>query len=361
MWINQYHEGKLTLDVELTTHCNAKCPQCSRTDENNKLEKKKWLPLTQVSVETFKKWFSPKDLSLLSNIHFSGTYGDPGMCKDLYEIVKYIIEEGSCTISINTNGGMRDEMFWWKMGATAGKRLTLIFDIDGIDEEMHAFYRRNVSLKKVLENMAAALETDAHVHVLTVVFKHNQDYLEEIQKMCREMGVKKFDHVEGNNFQNGPIYAFIDEDGNKQQLEQITRKDREQGLKRRSRRVRDHRHKSILDEYTEISCLAIEKANLKVHATGMVAPCCYLSTPLEMYALYKKGQPTSYHITTTGKTGDPINPLMKEYVDRNKDFTLGETPLENILSDPWFSHLLMESWKERSSCAFGCVKVCGKK
>ena len=360
VWKNNYDNGDLTIDVELTTNCNAKCPQCSRTDQLNNSEKKAWLPLIQVSLTKFKSWFSPLDLIHIKNIHFSGTYGDPGMCKELLEIVTYIIKNSNSTnISINTNGGIRDELYWWKIGAIGGKRLSIIFDIDGIDEKMHSFYRQNVSLKKVLDNMEAVLETNARVKVLTVLFEHNENYLNQIQDMCRDLGVKEFDSVEGNNFQRGPEYPFRDPDGNYKVLKQVTRADREQGLERLDRRVRDHRHKPKTLEEKKITCLAIEQKNLKVHATGIVAPCCFLSTPLEMDSIYRKNKPVSYHITTSGKEGDEMSPIMKEYVDRYKDFMLPNRTLKEIVNDKWFTKALMHSWLERKTSAYGCVKVCG--
>ena len=35
--------------------------------------------------------------------------------------------------------------------------------------------------------------------------------------------------------------------------------------------------------------------------------------------------------------------------------------LENILNDTWFSKALMQSWLDRKTAAYGCVKVCGEK
>ena len=359
MWNDDLKVGELTLDMELTTFCNAKCPQCSRTDEVNNLNKKSWLPLQQVSISKFKSWFPPGDICYIANFHFSGTYGDPGMCKDLYKIVEYIINNShKTTISINTNGGMRDEQFWFNLGAKGQKRLKVIFDVDGIDQEMHSFYRRNVKLSTVLENMTSVLQTPAKVEVLTVLFRHNQEYLEQIEDMCRKLGVERFDSVEGNNFRDGPVYKFNDEDGNEQQLLQITRQDREQGLERLDRRVRDHRH--ISDEYIKISCLAEEQKTLKVHATGLVAPCCYLSTPLETAAIHKPNENPSRHITTIGKDGSEINPLMKEYVDNHHMFTLGNRSIKDIVNDPWFNGKLKDSWKQKETAAWGCKKVCGK-
>ena len=81
MWSDTYQNAELNLDIELTTNCNARCPQCSRTDELNVNKRKDWLPLQQVSIEVFKKWFPITNS--IKNFHFSGKFGDPGMCKDL--------------------------------------------------------------------------------------------------------------------------------------------------------------------------------------------------------------------------------------------------------------------------------------
>jgi len=55
MW-NEYHrQSDLSLDIELTTYCNARCPQCSRTDQNDVNKRKHWLPLKQVTYNQFKK------------------------------------------------------------------------------------------------------------------------------------------------------------------------------------------------------------------------------------------------------------------------------------------------------------------
>jgi len=388
MTYNKWYMKNITFDVELTTHCNLKCPQCSRTDHRNNLNKMEWLPLTSVSLKDFMKWFPPSIIQNIGCIHFSGTYGDPGMCKDLMDIVKYLALEGTCRISINTNGSMRDEEFWFNLAAWGGSRLQLIFDVDGVDQEMHSFYRRGSDLNKVLDAIEVCSATPANIKVLTVLFKHNQDYLEEIREMVNKRVHKpvKFDEVEGNNFQHtGPRYEFLNEDGETEVLEQVTRKDREQGLERRTRRVRDHRHKDIVEAIKkpsklepiedkpiipkietsvkpkyEINCLAVGENNIKVQASGMVSPCCYLSTSLERAALYLKGENTQYMITSTGKYADPKHPLMQEYVDNWKDFNLHYTSIYDIINGEWFSKKLQKHWDTPETACHACVKVCGK-
>lgn len=382
MWSDDYKESKLSLDIELSTFCNARCPQCSRTDEFNNLNKKEWLPLKSVTIAKFKKWFPQKDLNHIKNFHFSGTYGDPGMCKDLYKIVSYIIDNSdTTTVSINTNGSMRDEAFWWDIGAKGQTRLKVIFDVDGINQEMHEFYRRGTTLSKILNNMSAILETPAEISVLTILFKHNQDYLDDIQNMCRKLGVKNFDWVEGNNFIQS-IYKFNDETGNALQLEQVSRnrpainavnvdgsiisplvKD---DSERKSRRVRDYRHLDSIENYTKIECHAAYRKNIKISVNGLVSPCCHLSPSLENFCNYKHSKLPRSSITPAGVLADPIllepliAPIMQEYINNPNIYNLNHNNIFNIVNSTWYNKSLPESWNDLETACYGCKRVCGK-
>ena len=364
MW-NEYHrQSDLSLDIELTTYCNARCPQCSRTDQNDVNKRKHWLPLKQVTYNQFKKWF-PK-VSGIRNFHFSGKFGDPGMCKDLYEIVKYILDsDETTTVSVNTNGSMRDEDFWFDF-ASLGKykpaceynkgdkeRLHIIFDVDGIDQDMHSFYRRGTSLDKVLKHIKVACQTLSKVSVLTVMFKHNEDYIEDIQNMCKKLGVKHFDTVEGNNFQDGPEYLFVDENGKQQVLEQITRKDREQGLERTNRVVRDHRHDI---NYKEIVCAAAREKNLQVSSNGLVMPCCHLSA-LENHKFASYNKEDEY-LSTYGDY--EMNNMLSEYINKSDDFNLNHKSIDDIVNNIWYVESLKNSWSSKDTASYACKKVCGK-
>ena len=50
-----YDKGDLGLWVDITTYCNASCPQCHRTNPDG-LGKANWLPLLQWDIKTFKKY-----------------------------------------------------------------------------------------------------------------------------------------------------------------------------------------------------------------------------------------------------------------------------------------------------------------
>jgi len=63
-WAEAYSEKKLKLIVEATTHCNAKCPQCQRTNPNG-LDKQDWLKLSSWSLENFTRYFNKEDIIIV--------------------------------------------------------------------------------------------------------------------------------------------------------------------------------------------------------------------------------------------------------------------------------------------------------
>lgn len=209
--------------IDLSTFCNAGCPQCHRTDKDG-LGKAGWLPLIQWTLDQFKRAYPLRSLDHYKRFEFCGTWGDPVMCKDLLDIIRYIREHNpDADIQINTNGSIRDEEWWWDLGVVGGNKLQVWFDIDGIDQEMHSLYRQKTDLEKIKENVESYCATGASACAMVIVFKHNEEYLWDIHDMIRDLGVKgKILFTESNRFYHGPTFEFVDEGGEKKVLEQST-------------------------------------------------------------------------------------------------------------------------------------------
>jgi len=224
MFEQSYKLDDIIAWVDLSTYCNAACPQCHRTN-NNGLGKIGWLPLVQWSLQDFKNAFSIEDMKYIKRFEICGTWGDPFMAKDIYHILKYIIDNSDARIQINTNGGMRDDEFWWDVGLLSRGRMQVIFDVEGITPEMHAMYRRKVDLEKLKSHIQCYTSAggDALAHI--IVFKHNEDYLYEILDMCyNELGMNYHVIQASNRFHKDGREEFTDEDGNLHVLEEITNK-----------------------------------------------------------------------------------------------------------------------------------------
>ena len=202
-----YDIGKLTGMIDLSTYCNAACPQCHRTDQGNIQNKQPWLPLVQTNMNLFKKRFGPSQLSMYKALTFCGTWGDPFMAKDIYDITEYALKFSNAYVTINTNGAMRNEDFWFNFGLLNnkyGQRINVVFAIDGHTEEQHAKYRRNTSLETVLRHMEAYMSCPkSRSSVFTVAFKHNENDIEKITDIARAYGAYKHCICPSNRFYKG--------------------------------------------------------------------------------------------------------------------------------------------------------------
>lgn len=347
-----WNTGDLKVNLDINTYCNAGCPQCHRTNPNG-LGKADWLPLVQWNLETFKKAF-PEDQLLydVSQFAFVGTWGDTLMTKDLFEIVEYIINSNHLTtITIETNGSLRDEEWWWDFGIMAGKRLTVRFDVDGIDQEMHAKYRRKTNLQKVLNNMNMLSQTQANVASQTIVFKHNQDYLDEIRQLCIDNGSAYHTNVISDRFENyiflnwkvdeNGNFTFINEDGEKEILEKASR----DSLKNDP--FVSGTKKTTLDD--RITCRwALPRNEIIIKPDGNVLPCCYHAN--------------SYYIhMNTGKDNTlSKSKYFQEYLKNKNEYNIFNDSLYNILKKEWFAKTLPESFKSDDPIDT-CVRQCSNR
>ena len=149
---------------------------------------------------------------------FCGTYGDPLMAKDLESIVYYIMDNSNAKVIITTNGSIRKDDFYVRLGNYCGRRLSMVIDVDGTTEEMHQKYRRGTSLKKSLSALKALSSTKAIPLSQTVLFKHNEMYDRQIKRLAIKNGSRNHISYPSDRF-DGNSFTFINEDGKEETLE----------------------------------------------------------------------------------------------------------------------------------------------
>lgn len=318
----------LKVFVDISTYCNAGCPQCHRTHERG-LGKEDWLPLVQWDLKTFKKAFPPEIMQQVEVFKFCGTWGDPVMCKELMEICAYIVDNSWSRVSIDTNGSIRNVDWWWDLGVGCGERLEVVFDVDGINQEMHEKYRRFTHLDKVLENMEMLSQTRAWVKSQTILFKHNQDYKEEIRQLCKDHGSSKHTFVISDRFDSkstidGKRY-FITPEGDREYLEPADREVLPDGLIS-STNMKKHSNK--------IKCTwGLPRNEVVINPDGQVMPCCFHAN-----AHYQNKFDSNY-----GKELAKHPLYMEEYNQNLEKYNVLHTPLTDIINSEWYSKWLPES------------------
>jgi MoaA/NifB/PqqE/SkfB family radical SAM enzyme len=361
---------QLNVTFDITTYCNAGCPQCDRTSKNG-LGKKSWIPLVQWTLEQFKEAIKPEDFKYIKTCAFTGSWGDPIMNKDIFEIVKYCVEHET-HVQIETNGSIRDEEWWWNFGVMGGKYLQVRFDVDGIDQEMHHKYRRFTSLQKVLDNMYMFSQTDAITASQTVVFKHNQDYINDIEKLCRDWGSQFHTKVISDRFNDIPSFEFVNEHGEKETLEKAdssvfkkpfipgafkaeTIKDKENIIATTEIKVEEARHadEKVLSLDNNIQCRwAFPRNAIYIQNNGTVIPCCYVGWVHERLMLNNPEENPWFEETHMG------HPVWEHLMENEDDLNVFKHSLKDILnSSEWYTKVFPESIKGNNptyTCELHC-------
>jgi sulfatase maturation enzyme AslB (radical SAM superfamily) len=221
------------------------------------------LELTEIDLETFKKWFSDDFIRQLGHLMMCGNLGDPIIAKDTLSILKYIRSVNpKITLHMHTNGSARAKE-WWEALAKTGVEVT--FGIDGL-KDTHALYRVNTDWNKIIDNAKAFISAGGYAAWHMLVFKHNEHQIEVCQQISRMLGFKHFSVKHTTRFKQGKFDA-VDEDY------KITHT-----LYPSTKSLTFIEPIKIAEKelLPIISCKAQEDNQIYISATGNVAPCCWL-------------------------------------------------------------------------------------
>lgn len=334
VWKDFYEEGDLGMVVHLTNSCNAACPQCDRTEIIDKLGN------YEVDLERIKRWFPPETLQKIRYIDFTGPFGDAAASPHLLDILQYIVEVSDTPIHFNTNGSLKTEEWWWNLGVICGEQLTVTFDVDGINQEMHETYRRNTNLQKVLNNMKTLSQTPAQIFAFTVLFRHNQDYLKEIEQLCYENGAERFEYAESNRFRYSDTESFYDSNGKEYTLERVIATDNN----RMNSYPDKTYHRADYDKRTKIACYWHRVKNLNISYDGKVFPCCHWG--------YHAYQYTDYSKTVLEEAPEEYKWMF------SNEASLDYNSLEEIVNHKFYTDILYDDMQDINTAKSQCKRHC---
>ena len=287
------------------------------------------IPLKHWSIDEVKSVYTKKQLENVKGITFSPTWGDPMMNPDAYKIIDHLLKmlPFNATLTNITNGSMRTEEYWWWLGGLALKHYTkkfvTIFDVDGINQEMHSMYRRNTKLQKVLDNMKAFSSNGRSItRSQSIIFKHNQDYMEEIKELTKSYGSQNHAFVKSDRFKqnkNGDYipYKFLDENNNEVILEWADKPWADTHVPL---------GKDIILS-NEIICKWAVTNNLNINFDGLVWPCCYIG------AMDYSQQSAKFNQLE----------VIKDFKANALLHNIKFTPLKDIIKSQWYTKTLQEN------------------
>jgi len=259
--------------VELTTHCNARCPLCVRnfygSDHNG------GYPLTSLSLSDIQKILPVKFVQQLNNVYLGGNFGDFVMAKDMLEIVNYF-KESNPNIKIvgSTNGGIRPASFWEELAKVG---MEIFFCIDGVGST-HSLYRIDTEYDTVIQNATSFISAGGYAIWIMTEFDHNINQIDVAKKLAHDLKFREF-RLRNTGRDNGPVYSksgqpvfFI---GKNNWSANLTR---DQVMQSHNQGTAYHKRNNYGNETpaTKFNCEVDTAKSIYIDALGDAYPCCYI-------------------------------------------------------------------------------------
>lgn len=266
-----------TVHLELTDKCQAQCPMCARNYHGGPT--RPYIKNGDISFEDFKKWFPKEFLSRLKNFYSCGNYGDPAFASDCLEIYSYVRECNPTTrLALHTNGGMRNPEWWKSLATGMGKNSEVIFAVDGFKGK-HELYRRNTNFDKVIENMTAFINAGGNARVDSLVFKHNEDQVEQLEIYLKGLGVNEVNFIGTTRFYEMEKFEVVNKDLEFEYFLEPTSRPKfaKQPHSNLKDLLNEDYRKKVFDA-ADINPKCIDEKGIYVDPYGNITPCCYIGS-----------------------------------------------------------------------------------
>jgi pyruvate-formate lyase-activating enzyme len=190
LWSRPYE-----LCIDVTNKCNLGCPFCptGRKDDSGRGK-------GNISFDLFREIIDELSPTVATLQLFN--WGEPFFNPELPKLVEYAAKRRMNTlISTNLSFKLDDE----RIRQIVGAGLTgLTGSIDGGDQASYEVYRRNGKFHYAIENLRKFVEAKRalgveHPHICWqyLVFRHNEDHVEQARRIAEDIGVDNFSVIGG--------------------------------------------------------------------------------------------------------------------------------------------------------------------
>lgn len=355
------YDNVIEYQLEITSYCNAACPQCHRNLKGYGINP--YMPLTHLSREVIDNTFTPELCIRLKQIFFCGAYGDPIMHPEFLEILQdFRNKNPKLFLYIHTNGGVHNPDYWAKMATIIGDAGCVDFNIDGLEDTLH-LYRRKVKYDKVVENAKSYIISGGKANWNFIVFKHNQHQIEEAKQIAKVIGFKDiFFRKTGRFFNNDtlekmsfyPVYSkenVID-----YILEPSTLPEYQNSSIENLTFIKKE-YSNINDYFatTTIECDSELHKKAAITMEGLVLPCNFLQHNLYDVRMHTTSIPFSNKLSKIGSESQ-VKKFLENY--DYKELNINHSSLEKIFESKFWSDLYNSF--TGNNRLYTCAFVCGK-
>lgn len=330
-----------SLELEISSLCNAACPQCPRNIRGGATIDN--LPLTSWTLEQLQSFLFPDFVNQLEQLYFCGTYGDPMTNRDVLAMAAWLRSiNPNLRIGIHTNGGVGNRAVYRNLAEVVD---FIAFGIDGLEDTNH-IYRRNVNWQKLIQNSTAFIENGGYAIWDFIVFRHNQHQVDHARNISQQLHFKEFNVKKTGRFFNKShqMVGHLDVIDKKGKKEYIIEPPDAPYLNR----AYDVLNKIDFASYvqnTQISCYWMNHDMLYIGADGYVFPCGFLHDRL--YGVEAESNSDHKHILA-----------MMQQAGGYEKANVFHTALADIVDGHWFARI-KQSWS--TDRLERCGLLCGEK
>lgn len=354
---NKYNHPVFFWHFEVSSKCSLACPRCPRTEKMGQYK------ITELDLNFFKNTFSEDFIKTeMERILFCGGQGDPIYCKELLEIIEYFKTiKPTISIEIVTNGSYKTEQWWTKLNSILNEYDTIVFSVDGWDNDSNNNYRVNSDFESILKGMKVMTTGKVTTRWSSILFKFNQDKIEHIENLAKSIGINYYDLTFSMLFGSNNDW-WIDPDLGYDPLEPDTQYVSEYGRHKRYFKELHPKEKKetplLTQKKQDYDAVWKEKSkDMKVlplcmtnnrgkyiDAEGIMYPCSWVSHPF--------GERRSKFRNKVVYWKDSL------WVKHKDKFNLNLRSLEDVLNDDSIWKPLMDGWNSEETCFVECEQKC---
>lgn len=178
------------IKIDITNSCNLSCPLCPNFYRRNKIK----IPYKNISLQEFVNFINgfkvlPKGIGI-------GVNHEPLINDNVFDIIKFIDKKNIIT-TLLTNFTLSNK---FKTETIVNSGIKDIFiGLDGIDQESYSKYRIGGNFNVVIDSIKEIQKYKKQnnlefpkIKIIFIVFRHNEDLLEEAKALFDNLGVSVF-------------------------------------------------------------------------------------------------------------------------------------------------------------------------
>jgi MoaA/NifB/PqqE/SkfB family radical SAM enzyme len=337
------YEDLREVHLELTTRCNASCPQCPRNLSGGAVNPA--LPLAELELDDVRRIFPTEFVRRLRKLYACGNYGDPMVARDTLAIFAHLrAENPTMELGLFTNGSGRSADFWAELARVTSY---VRFSIDGLEDTNH-LYRRGTQWAKIMDAVTAFIGAGGRAEWDFLVFRHNEHQIEEARALAHRLGFRRFFVKKTSRFFSSGRVADKEVRARDGAADYVI--EAPQAPELRNPAVTQLTQLGRFTDYqaeTEIACKAVAHRRIYVSAEGLVFPCCWTG------ALYPPGRPAG---------SAQIWDLVRRLPEGKASLDARRSSIRAIVEGPFFQELVPGGWPKRriqDGRLEPCVRACG--